>query len=555
LFRKTVFLLTFIIPGILLVLSGPFRKKGLAEFLVYAVGLSLAYSIVFAWYAKFFHTHLALSFYLTTAACLIVLAVKYKTIVERFRSIDRSEIFTLAAFAGVMLLRLMPMFLQLAPAGADMSMHAYITRLIIGHNGIPNSYEPLLPIAHFGSYPAGFPTLCALITLLGGLSVQTSCMLMTCVTHALITFGLYVLLLRYFNGKTSALTAIAATFLTRDPQWMIRWGGNPTVLALFFFVLAFALIIEQKEGYSTAKAAFAALALSATLLTHSIIFYIGTIVLLTYFVATFMTYKDAFKTAGAILIAGAALILPYAINVKFNITGSALDYVRTWQAVDAKSVMYDLIGGIPFILTSLYGFYLLFKKDRPTSRSFLMIYFVVLLLIANYKFWLLPMSYLLYPGRGALFLIIPMSIFAAPAIIGLYKRSGTITALAILIGLSFFSAYYIYNSVSQCSVTDADIAAFKWIDENAPENAVFMNNYGDAGLWIPAIAGRTIKDPQTEPVNMEELRAGTAKLKAGYVYIGSKKVYGCAFNSKDLAASPGRFKLLYDKGAQVWKVI
>lgn len=552
-----MYVFLFFIPGMLLIFSKAFNKKPLSELLTYVVGLSLSFFVVLPWFTKYLHLPLMLSSYLVFIASSAILVIYINKISLKRLNIDRQELILIGVFLLVLFLRCIPMFFQIAPAGADMSMHSYIARLIYDSDGIPKSYEPLLPISDFGAYPTGFPTLSAAISLLGSSPVYRSSLLMACLAHALICFGLYAFLLRFFDRNTAAAASIAATFLTRSPQWVIRWGGNPTVLALFFFILAFSLIVEMKEKFSWLKAASASLVLAAVLITHSIVFYFGGIILAAYFLMQIKDYRNIYGTAAVLFLFTLILSTPYLVNLSPAITKSAVESTRAWQATDAKSVVYDLAGGILFLILAALGLPTMFKKNRRETFVFLVITFILLLLILNYRFWIMPFSYLLYPGRVALALIIPLAVFASPAIskiIAAGKRNFLIAFAAI--GLLFYCAFYLYNSISMCPVTQADLDAFKWIDTTINKSAVIGNNYGDAGLWIPAIIGRTITNPHSEPVHEEELRAGLSKLRADYIYIGSKSVYGTEYKKEDLLRRPSRYRLIYvNDGAQVWKIL
>ena len=498
----------FFIPGILLIFSRSFNKKTLTEFLVYVVGLSLSFFVVMPWFAKYLNVPLMLSAYLVFIFSAIIMGINIKRIDLKHLNADRQEMVLMGIFLLVLLLRCLPMFFQIAPAGADMSMHSYIARLIYDNDGIPSSYRPILPISNFGAYPAGFPTLSALISLLYDCPVYRSGLLMSCLTHALICFGLFVLLLRFFDRNTAAATSIAATFLTRSPQWIIRWGGNPTVLALFFFLLAFSLIIELKEKFSWLKMISASLALAAVLITHSIVFYLGGIILAVYFLVSIKDYKNIYATAVCLFICMLVFLLPYLVNLKFTITKSAIESTRAWQLIDARSVMYDLIAGIPFLIISAFSLPVLFKKNSNSAAR---------MIAAKKKHFLI---------------------------------------IFLTIGLIYYCVFYLYNSISMCSVTQADLNTFKWMDDTLNNKAVIRNNFGDAGLWIPAIIGRAITNPYSEPVNLEELKAGLAKLRAGYIYIGSKVVNGVDYKKEDLEKKPWKYRIVYNTdGAQVWKIL
>jgi hypothetical protein len=498
----------FFIPGILLIFSKAFNRRPLTEFLVYVVGLSLSFFVVLPWFIKYLNVSLMLSTYVVFILSSIFLVIGIKKIEIKHLNIDRQEMVLMGIFLLVLLLRCLPMFFQIAPAGADMSMYSYIARLIYDNDGIPRSYEPLLPISNFSAYPTGFPMLTAIISLLGNFPVFRSSLLMSCLTHALICFGLFIFLSRFFDRNTAAATSIAATFLTRSPQWVIRWGGNPTVLALFFFIIAFSLIIELRGKPSWPKMTLASLFLAATLITHSIIFYVGGIVLLVYFLTSFNDYKNLLASSIGLFIITLVLLLPYLIDLKFTLTKTAIESTRAWQMIDARSVMYDLIAGIPFLIISAFGLPVLFKKNGKSAAR----------MIATKK---------------KHFLIIFLTI-----------------------GLIYYCVFYLHNSISMCSVTQADLNAFKWMDDTLNNKAVIGNNFGDAGLWIPAITGRAITNPYSEPVNLEELKAGLAKLKAGYIYIGSKAVNGVDYKKENLEKKPWKYRIVYNKdGAQVWKIL
>jgi len=548
----------FFIPGILLIFSKAFNKKPLTEFLIYVVGLSLSFFVVLPWFMKYLNVPLMLSAYLVFIFSSVLMVINIKRVDLKHLNADRQEILLMGIFLIVLLLRCLPMFLQIAPAGADMSMHSYMARLIYDNDGIPSSYRPLLPISSFGTYPTGFPTLSALISLLCDCPIYRSGLLMSCLTYALICFGLYILLMRFFDRNTAAATSIAATFITRSPQWFISWGGNPVVLALFFFIVAFSLIIELKEKLSWLKVFLASLALAAVLITHSMIFYVGGIILAVYFLISIKDFKNIYATAICLFLFILLFLLPYLVNIKYALARSAIESARAWQITDAGSVIYDLAGGIPLLILSIFGLPVLFRKSRQTAVAFMVLTILLMILTLNYRSWLMPFSSLLYPDSVALALIIPLAVFAGPSVAKIItiQKKNLLVAFSV-IGLVFYCTFYIHSSISMCAVTGADLDVFKWMDSEIGKRAVIGNNYGDAGLWIPAIIGRTIMNPRSEPVHFEELRSRLRRYSADYIYIGSKAVYGdIQFKKEDLQKDPLKYRLIYiNDGAQAWKIL
>jgi len=419
-------------PGILLIFSKAFNKKPLTEFLVYVTGLSLSFFVVMPWFIRYFNSPLMISSYSVFIVSAVIMVINIRKIDMKHLTMDKAEIVLICIFLLVLLLRCLPMFFQLAPAGADMSIYSNVARLIYENDGI--SYSNKMPIAGPVAHSIGFAALSAEISLLGDIPVYRSALLLSCIGYAMVCFGLYVLLLRFFNRPTSAATSIAATFLSCSPWWLIRLGGDPAVLSLFFFLIAISLIIELKSSFSWSKLVFAFLSLAAALTAYSAVYY--------------------------------------------------------------------------------------------SSRAYLL-------------------------------LLIPLAFISAEAISSMINtKKKYLLSASILIGFVLYCVFYLFSSISMCSVTQADIDALRWMDNTISKSAVIANNYGDAGLWIPAITGRAITNPYSEPVHGEELAAGLAKLRPDYIFIGGKAVYQTEYKKDDLAAKPWRYKRVYSNdGAQVWKIL
>ena len=548
--------LLFFFPGALLICSDDFRKKSVSEFAVHMLGFSLSFFIVAAWFAKYTGISLLGMTYCVFIVSIILIIFEREKYIEYFKAVAKDEYWILLLFVLVFGLRLMPFFLQIAPAGADMSMHSYLARLILDNDRIPSSYEPFLPVQGFGAYPSGFPIISAIYSLLSGMPVYRSALLLSCLTHFLFAAGLYVFLLRFFDKRASAAAAVLTSFLTRSPQWFIRWGGNPSVLSFFFMIVAFSLIVELKNGSSKSRLFVASLALAAGLITHTILFYIGSIMIFTYLVASNGSYRKRVPDLVMIGVLFALLSLPYLIGLNPSVTASTIENLRGWQNEDIKSVYYDIAAGIPFLALSALGLVRLFFRGRRVAAVFLSITAVLILLIINSRFWVLPFSYLLYPGRIAMAVVVPLSVFFASICDAFISRRNWITLISLaVLAFALYFLLYLYGSVSMCSVTRADLEAFNWIDKTVNVKAVFANNYGDAGLWIPAMIGRKITSPHSFLVLLPE-GDKRAKTSPDYIFIGKKAVYRVEYKPEDLEKSPGRYRRVYlNDGAQVWKVL
>ena len=106
--------------------------------------------------------------------------------------------------------RLLPYAAWPVAPGADMSLHSLSALLLVWHDGIPRTYEPLLPIHTFGAYTPGLHGLAADVTLLSGLPVWRAAFLVSVAAHGLLTVAVYAALSRWMGGSPDGDTAAAA---------------------------------------------------------------------------------------------------------------------------------------------------------------------------------------------------------------------------------------------------------------------------------------------------------------------------------------------------------
>lgn len=552
--------IVFIVPGILLIYFLDREKRDLPMFCAFVLASSISFWIVSFWLLKYINISLS------NWACLItiftILAIIPFKDANKFR-FDMSDRFVLIVLALVMAMRFLPMFFQAAPAGADMSMHSYMARLILENNGVPNSYEPILPIKGFGAYAAGFQTLMAMVSMLGGVSILKAGLIVSFFTHFLVSVGLYGLLRLFFDKRVSIATAALLPFALIHPQSFIRWGGNPTILALFFLIMALALIERSKEKVSVPHILITGLLFSACPLTH-IIPTLG----FAYAVMPFIAYQTikleqkerinlAINLFAAALVS-AVLLTPYLANFLANkifVTQEMIAEAKNWQKIDLVSTYRNLAAAMPIIMLSIYGAVRFIKRDKPIFWRYTLLLLSLFLLLMNRYLFILPASAALYPSRIMLIMILPLSIFCAEALNSLKgdRWFKAVIAVFAVISIAYYCHAYVYSSIKLSAVTSADIKAFEWMDNYLSKNAIIANNYGDAGLWIPAAAFRKITNPHI----FDALKSGLKGAKPFYIYIGSKKVYdNIEYKYDTLLKQPGKYKLIYSKdGAGIFRIL
>jgi hypothetical protein len=209
------------------------------------------------------------------------------------------------------------------------------------------------------------------------------------------------------------------------------------------------------------------------------------------------------------------------------------------------------------------GFLTLVVRRPPLALACAIWGLAVVGLVVNSMYWVLPLSYALYPDRVAVLLLLPFAL----AIGALLESARELVArrefmLWIMAGLVLFVAIrpneklFYKGLIPNSLVTPADLQAMQWMQANTDPRAVFRNQYGDAGLWIPAIAFRGITDPHLNPFYFDEFRAASRGLEAQYVYIGKKKALGQPISTQEFESKQDIYRKVYDHdGVVIYEII
>jgi hypothetical protein len=134
-----------------------------------------------------------------------------------------------------------------------MSFHALSSRLLLWRDGVPSSYQPLLPLQPFGGLGIGFSALAADVSMLCGLPVHRTTLLVALAAQGLVQIALFAVLARRMPPAAAALASVLALAMAPLPQAWLSEGADPAVLALAFALAAAAL--HGRPGRSPAVAA------------------------------------------------------------------------------------------------------------------------------------------------------------------------------------------------------------------------------------------------------------------------------------------------------------
>jgi len=581
-------ILFLLIPGFFVFLYHRiFPTEYAAEKLPVAVALSSAWWIISFWWTSVFPVSYGLLITGTLVLSCIILYRKRK----RYKPPSRKQArHTILSNAGILLFFL-ALFIPLgfafiphnAPGGQDASMHAYYAAIIARTDGFPETLRPVLPVDTFGIYPVGFSVITAGLMLMRPMPVYTAMSIMAIITCWLYSASLFTLLRQRHPVGVSMTGAILLTWGSSSVFHIAGWGAIPTILSFDFLLLAAAYLLKalRQREYISGSALFWIVAF----LTH----YMIPVALVYMAIPVIPLYIRTIRDIAAVriirrLFVVSAASIPAALYIALHpprISPSVFAYVRQLQVADlapwipdgvtavtgvfSAAVLYCIRTFSPGIVSLfLVSLVILAITRRKTALITAITAGAVILLVMNSRYFFLPFSSLLYPDRIILGLSIPLA-FAitgglAEIIRVLYTsmiipntRNRYILTAAVILIVMYFSApsarityRWLATDQSRSVVTDNDIKALTWLARHTQSSDVIMNNYTDAGVWIPAIAGRPVTTPHTNPFDMDRIAAESSA--PAYAYRGEKTLTRNGIDSVDAYIREHPSEVVYRDG-------
>jgi hypothetical protein len=581
-------LLLLILPGMLVLYLPWWRPRFLSDLIPFVVGTSVAFWAVTFWFLPYGNIPLSSWAYGVVALTPLVMGIGLWKYPERARIlVDRDDMLAVLLLLSAVALRWSFAWRwPLTPAGADMSMHSYIAALIAMGDTVPTSHLPLLPVDGFGAYPVGFQVLTALMSMLGGVPIYRGAMFMEVSTLAFLTLAFYGFIRVFWDRPSSAMVALLVTFLPHNPQHFVQWGGDPTLLSLGLLVTALALCPWLTGRMSLGMWAFSALFVAASVLTHLI-----PVIGLCYAVLPVAVYvaidrvllpRESLKrVTGNLLAIGlvsgvlAGVCLPALLSTE--VSPGEIEWVRQFQQrvaggawggtlgnaiVTIPPYLTEKIFGLPFVVLSALGLFVLaYRRPRLALVSGISVVTIIGLII-NSMYWLLPLSYAMYPERVALLLLLPFAVGIGALLDGVRRLAPGrdilfwgMATVTLFVAVRENEKLFRKGLVPNVLVSEADLKAVHWLAETTAPGTVVQNHYGDAGLWIPAIAFRPVTDPHLNPFIFDEFRSASPGLKARYVYVGKKKPLGAPIAREEFESRPDVYRKVYDQdGVTIYEI-
>ncbi len=482
----------------------------------------------------------------------------------------RGVVWLLVLLAGLsILLRLAFVSGAVFPSYFDSAQHYLYIKEILARIDPSQNGLPRLP----GYYHLGFHFLAAFLTYTTRAEITDVMLVLGQVILALLPFSAFFIVRHWTNSNMAGLLAFALAALGwYMPAHAMDWGKYPALssLALFPFVLSIAyLSIENRRSLSKVK--FTALILllltgaliSVILHSRSIVIYM--VVVGAWLVATVwnrMTWWPQILTFNLFLLAVAGEIIyiqsqgilgplfdaygPKGILLSACVLVLSVFAFRTYPSfVIFCTVSINLLIASLFILLGnlIPGYINTTPLDRPYVQ---MIFYLPLTLLAGF-------------GMGGLKEALQGQVLpfgkrqvAVSQIIGIL--------LIALITVHGLFKYELYPSSCCVIVSQDDLKAIQWLDENLPPDARILTSStnlnvlptdqyqgsagGDAGTWITPLTGRPVfLLPFNTDISQSQTFEMLCEQQVNFIYVGKT---GWTFNEDSMNAQPEAYKLLLD---------
>lgn len=606
-------LIIFMIPGILILFTKQQRNKTILEKISLVVFLSLAFWITFFWYLRIIN----FNFEVTMWIVFIITSLLALYLSSKVSLPTKKTFIPVIVFIILVALRLVPIFVFNAPSGVDTTMHTYITRLIVEHNGIPNSFRPFVEHDEFGSYSAGFHTMSAQLALLSNIEPHRSVFISGSLLLVFVVLSLF-LFLRYWKvSETKSLfVSSLATLLSLNPQLISIWGGYPTILSFTFGILSITFFLKIMKDANSENIFLFSIFTTASFLSHSLVF-IGLISILASMgiIKLYYMHKNNFKeflqSVIQSIIISVVMLLPFLINFDPRTPDAGREYARNWVPYLWSEIgsitsmifpnsslltgIFDIFISLPLysfgmILLTIFAYSVIVKRKliKKREQAFTLAIFIPLsLLLLISRFELFSFFYAIYPERISLFIYLPLVLIISKINLKKAKsialiiiiltvinfslmsqndfrnhyfevRTGEISIPKFLFNEAFFGNYFIYSfSGDQNTLTDEDFEAMLWMRDNL-EDAFIKNPYNDAGKWIPGIVGFPIVNTHSNPFMYDKTQLQSTYTNYTHIYLGSKQpgrleIRGADYSGFELNNS---LELIYSSGnSKLYKVL
>ncbi|MFQ5813327.1 MAG: hypothetical protein ACE5I2_09105 [Anaerolineae bacterium] len=492
----------------------------------------------------------------------------------------------IVAFLFIFLVSLLVRFLHIRslvlPSWIDSVHHTLISQLIVAKGGVPQSYEPLLPIEGF-IYHFGFHSLVAAFHWLTGLEIPKAMLVVGQVINGLMVLAAY-LLVKCLTGRRRAglFGALIVGLVSFMPAYYVSWGRYTQLTGLALLPTAIAFTMRSVGRSATCsrrrpdfgkpaslqpptsnfQLPIAAVSVAGLVLTHyRVLIFYGCFALAYLLYETFAyrgkssVFLRYWGRAAMVCLSAALLTLPWLVNLARALLPLATLPSRMQGTPSYNVVPYDMImvrHNRGLLALSVCGLlWGLHKRERAVMVTALWV--AIAVLITNPTILGFPSTWLVNNASLAISLFVPLAIlggyFLASLFVGWSLVFGRVVGLGNkvhwsighwFIGLLVIGSVALWGAGEMLSIvnpstvlaTRDDVAAMDWIRRHVPSDARFLINVRhwqsgtyvgtDGGYWIPLLTGRdTILPPAIYTYGSAEYVKGINDLAEAIIAVES----------------------------------
>jgi hypothetical protein len=198
------------------------------------------------------------------------------------------------------------------------------------------------------------------------------------------------------------------------------------------------------------------------------------------------------------------------------LSAGEIEWVRqTARRTTSWSLFARMLHDVPLIVGGI-ALVAVLIRDRARALVPIGIAVGLIFVVVNGRFFLLPLSVALYPDRVAVLLLFPLAALAHDAVARRPRIAGLCVA-GLLVHAGFLQAKMLAAGREHALATENDLRLLR----SLPRCAI-LTNYGDAGQWIPALAGTAITRPQVNVLFFDE---ATSRMHPCAAFRGEKRPY------------------------------
>lgn len=528
-----------LLPGLAFIsLSGTASRWPGIQRLFVAVGLSISFYPILFYLTRSILPTAHLNRWVLLAILAIALLITLRQIWQERNLLawpGKLEWVALAVLGLTLLSRFYFAHAHPFPAWSDSLHHTILTQLTAESGTLPRTMEPFFP-NKLDMYHLGLYALSGSLQALTQLPAHTALLWTSQILNGLCGLGLYLVLDRY-TGRTGAVVglAVAGLFSVHPALWA-NWGRFTQLASVVLLPFAWLFFLEslrpagsKNEGKIGSRqqiwlSIFAATSNAAVFFLHFRVGIFQLFLLGTTAVFLFISSRSRQQWLAMLrpLLLIAALFLLIIFPTLWDAAAAFLaPKTASLSQAEAQQVQDDYykfpLSTIPYLvaplwlliiagLASLVG---LFRRKLLVGIQ--LVWALLMILLGNLYRLNIPALSFTNLGAVLIMLYIPISIIIGVAVQELLlwlpdtRRRQAVFAILTLVVLAGFPATYRRATMVEPDrhfVTDQDLVAMEWIEENTPVDGTFaINTYQwlprfahgtDAGYWIPYLAHRKI---------------------------------------------------------------